>query len=386
MKLPVYLDYQATTPVDADVLKAMLPYFSDRFGNAASKSHEFGWTAESAVEKARTQVAELLGASEPEIIFTSGSTESINLAIQGVAHAYSTKGKHLITTQVEHKAVLDTFSALERQGFTTTILSVDASGQVQPSQVEKAIRPDTILISVMTANNEVGTLQPIKAIGQIAKKKNILFHTDATQAAGKIPFDVNELGVDLASISAHKMYGPKGVGALYVRRKNPRVTLEPIIYGGGHEKGIRSGTLNVPGIVRLGEACAMAHREKAKECVRLGKLTDRLRTLLSKELEDISFNGHTTERLPDNLSVCFNNVDSQALMLSIRELAVSGGSACRSTDLEPSHVLKAMGFSTERATTTLRISVGKYTTEKEIDFAAEKLIEKVKEFRKLRKE
>src|SRR5690349_13787758 len=343
LKLPVYLDNHATTAVDPRVLDAMLPYFTEKFGNAASRSHEFGWKAEDAVEKARGQIARLIHASPREIIFTSGATESNNLAIKGVAEAYRSKGNHIITQATEHKAVLDTCKRLEISGSEITYLPVNSDGLIDLENLRSAITPKTILISIMYANNEIGVIQPIEAIGKIAKEKKILFHVDAAQAVGKIPIDIQKDGIDLLSISAHKIYGPKGVGALYVRRKDPRVNLSSMIDGGGHERGLRSGTLNVPGIVGLGRACELCQKEMAEESERLRRLRDKLKDAIANGLEGTSINGSMDHRLPGNLNLSFAGVEGDALLMGINDVAVSSGSACTSATLEPSYVLRAIG-------------------------------------------
>jgi len=381
MKTPIYLDYQATTPMDDRVLEAMLPYFRDKFGNAASRNHPFGWEAEKAVEAARAQVAALIGAEPKEIVFTSGATESDNLAIKGVAEMYRDKGRHVITATTEHKAVLDTCKHLEQQGCEVTYLPVDKLGQVTAEQVAKAIRPDTILVTLMLANNEIGTIHPMEAIGRVCKERGVLLHTDATQGVGKVPVDVQKLGVDLLSLSAHKMYGPKGVGALYVRRRNPRVRVAPVIDGGGHERGMRSGTLNVPGIVGLGKACELCAQELESEMKRLTGLRDRLWKKLSSELDEIFLNGHPTQRLPGNLNVSFAYVEGEGLMMGMSELAVSSGSACTSASLEPSYVLKAIGVGDDLAHTSIRFGIGRFTTPEEIDYAGERVVAAVKRLR-----
>lgn len=381
MKLPIYLDYQSTTPVEPEVLSGMLPYFSERFGNSASRSHEFGWVAEAAVERSRAQIAALIGADEAEVIFTGGATESANLALIGLAQGFG-KG-HILTTQTEHPAVLNPCRYLENQGFQVTYLGVDHWGRVDPQSLENAIRPDTILISVIAANNEVGTLNPIRKIGQIAKSRGVIFHSDATQAVGKIPVHVDEWGVDLLTFSAHKMYGPKGVGGLYARRRAPRVKLSSMIHGGGHEKGLRAGSLNVPAIVGFGIAAELAAKNMTAHQAHLSRLRDRFREGLLSRLDGVQVYGYPTERLPDNLSVSFDGVDGQALILGVRELAVSSGSACMSASLEPSHVLLAMGVSPEAARSVIRISVGRPTLEAEVDYAILKLCDKVSEFRRI---
>jgi len=380
-KTPLYFDYHATTPVDSRVLEKMIPYFTQNFGNSGSRNHSFGWNAEAGVEKARAQVAGLIGADPKEIIFTSGATESDNLAILGVAEMYKEKGKHIITCQTEHKAVIDPCKHLESLGYDITWLAVDKDGKISLEELEKAIRPDTILISIMHANNEIGTLQPIKEIGVMAKKHGVIFHSDTVQSVGRIPVDVQELNLDLASISAHKIYGPKGVGALYIRRKAPRVRLSPIVFGGGQERGMRSGTLNVPGIVGLGEACEIAQKELQSEQSRLLNLRNRLWNGLKKELDELVINGHPTDRLPGNLNVSFAYVEGEALMMGIKDLAVSSGSACTSASLEPSYVLRALGVKEELAHSSIRFGLGRFTTEEEIDFAISRLAKEVKRLR-----
>ncbi|MCM2323084.1 MAG: IscS subfamily cysteine desulfurase [Oligoflexia bacterium] len=383
MKFPIYLDYHATTPVDPEVFRAMAPYFTEVFGNAASRNHEFGWTAEAAVEKARNQIARLIRATDKEVIFTSGATESNNLAILGVAEMYREKGNHLITSPIEHKAVLDTCHFLEKKGYEVTYLPVDSYGQVSPEAVRAAIRPTTILVSVMGANNEIGTVNPLAAIGKVCKEKGVLFHTDAVQAAGKVPLDVEAMGIDLMSLSAHKMYGPKGVGALYVRRRNPRVRLAAQIHGGGHERGMRSGTLNVPSIVGFGKAAELSERLLPDETARLRRLRDKLWDAIRSRLDQVYLNGHPVDRLPNNLNVSFAFVEGESLMMGMKELAVSSGSACTSASLEPSYVLKAIGVGEDLAHTSIRFGLGRFTTEEEIDFAIEKVVSTVRKLRDL---
>lgn len=383
MKLPIYLDYHATTPMDPEVFRTMTPYFMEVFGNAASRNHEFGWTAEAAVEKARAQVAKLIGASDKEIIFTSGATESDNLAILGIAEMYKEKGKHIITSPIEHKAILDTCHHLEKQGFEITFVPVDQYGMVTADAVRAAIRPDTILVSVMAANNEIGTINPITEIGKVCREKGVFFHTDAVQALGKFPVNVDKMNVDLMSLTAHKIYGPKGIGALYVRRKNPRVRVAPLIHGGGHERGMRSGTLNVPSIVGFGKAAELAVQNMETEIPRIRKLRERLWDGLRAELDEIYINGHPTERLPNNLNVSFAFVEGESLMMGMKELAVSSGSACTSASLEPSYVLKAIGVGEDLAHTSIRFGLGRFTTEAEIDYAIEKVVTTVKKLRDL---
>lgn len=382
LKTPIYLDNHATTPMDPRVLEAMIPCFTNNFGNAASRNHAFGWEAEKVVDKARADIAALIGADPKELVFTSGATESDNLAILGVAEMYKDKGRHIITCVTEHKAVLDPCKHLEETGACdVTWLGVDKFGQINLAELEAAIRPDTILISIMHANNEIGTLQKIAEIGAIARKHNVLFHTDATQSVGKIPVDVNAMNIDLLSMSAHKMYGPKGIGALYVRRRNPRVRLSPIVYGGGHERGMRSGTLNVPGIVGFGKACEIAKADMASEAERLTALRDRLWTGLNKELDQLYLNGHPTEHLPGNLNVSFAFVEGESLMMGIKDLAVSSGSACTSASLEPSYVLRATGTREDLAHTSIRFGLGRFTTEEEVDYALKHTITEVKRLR-----
>lgn len=383
MQLPIYLDYHATTPMDPEVLQAMLPYFTKVFGNAASRNHEFGWTAEAAVEQARKKIAQGIGAHEKEIIFTSGATESNNLALTGIARMYREKGNHIITSPIEHKAILDTCHALEKEGFEITYLPVDQYGRVSPQAVRGAITPKTILVSVMAANNEIGTLNPIAEIGKVCKEKGVFFHTDAVQAIGKVRINVEEMGIDLLSMSAHKIYGPKGIGALYVRRRNPRVRLAPIIHGGGHERGMRSGTLNVPGIVGFGKAIEIAERNRVEEMARIQKMRDRLWAGLQRDLDELYLNGHPTERLPNNLNVSFAFVEGESLMMGMKEIAVSSGSACTSASLEPSYVLKHIGVGEDLAHTSIRFGLGRFTTDEEIDYVIQKVVATVKKLRDL---
>jgi len=383
MKTPIYLDNHATTRVDPRVLQAMLPYFTEHFGNAASRNHMFGWEAEVAVDKGRQQIADLIGATPKEIIFTSGATESNNLAIKGVAEMYANKGNHIITQATEHKAVLDTCKKLEKHGARVTYLAVKQDGLIDLDQLREAITDKTILVSIMYANNEIGVVQPIAEIGKICKEKGILFHTDAVQACGKIPVNVIADNVDLLSMSAHKMYGPKGVGALYVRRKSPRVQLTAQIDGGGHERGMRSGTLNVTGIVGLGEACALCKSEMAEESVRLRGLRDRLKDKLVSELDEIYINGSMEHRLPNNLNISFAYVEGESLLMGINEIAVSSGSACTSATLEPSYVLKALGVGDEIAHSSIRFGIGRFNTVDDVDYVAERLISVVRKLREL---
>jgi cysteine desulfurase len=377
------MDYHATTPLDPRVLDAMLPYFTTRFGNAASRNHGFGWEAEEAAEKARRQIAGLIGGTSKEIIFTSGATESNNLAIKGVAEMYAEKGGHIITAATEHKAVLDTCKRLEKRGCRVTYLPVGSDGLIEVDRLRAAITGQTILISVMFANNEIGVLQPVREIGRIAKERGVLFHTDATQAVGKVPVNVIEDNIDLMSISAHKMYGPKGAGALYVRRKNPRVQLTCQMDGGGHERGMRSGTLNVPGIVGLGEACEICQREMPAESARLRDLRDRLRGNLEAALDEVYVNGSWEHRLPNNLNMSFAYVEGESLLMGIKDVAVSSGSACTSATLEPSYVLKALGVGDDLAHTSIRFGLGRFNTEEEVDYVAGRVIETVNKLREL---
>lgn len=365
----IYLDHNATTPADPRVVEAMIPYFTEKFGNAASRNHPFGWVAEEGVDYAREQVAKLINADSREIIFTSGATESNNLAIKGVADMYKSKGNHIITLTTEHKAVLDTCKALEKQGIEVTYLEVARDGMVNLAELEAAIRPTTILVSIMFANNETGVIQPIREIASICNKNGVLFMTDATQAVGKIPVDVEELGIHLMSFSAHKMYGPKGVGALYVRRKSPRVKVTAQMDGGGHERGMRSGTLNVPGIVGFGKAAEIAQREMVEEAQRLSKMRDRIESELLK-MEEVVINGNTEHRMPHVTNISFKHVEGEGLMMTFNErIALSSGSACTSASLEPSYVLKALGLGDDLAHSSLRISLGRFTTDEEIEDA-----------------
>jgi len=383
MKLPIYLDYNATSPVDSRVLEEMLPFFTESFGNAASRNHSFGWQVEDVVEKARDSIGKAIGADGKEIIFTSGATESNNIAILGVAEFYKNKGKHIITNLIEHKAVIDPCHALEQKGYDVTFLEVDKYGCIDLSQLADSIREDTILVSLMAGNNEIGTLNPIKEIGEITREKGVLFHTDATQGVGKIPIDVDEMNIDLLSMTAHKMYGPKGIGALYVRRKKPRVRLSPIMFGGGHERGMRSGTLNVTGIVGFSKALELAISEMASEAERLTSLRQRLLDKLNAELDYIFLNGHPTQRLPNNLNVSFGYVEGESLMMGVSELAVSSGSACTSASLEPSYVLRALGVGDDLAHSSIRFGMGRFTTVDEVDYAAKKIIVAVKRLREM---
>ncbi len=378
------MDNHSTTPVDPRVLEAMLPFFTEKFGNGASRNHSFGWEAEAAVDEAREQIARLIHASSPkEIIFTSGATESDNLAIKGVAESYKEKGRHIITCVTEHRAVLDSCKALERQGYTITYLPVDRYGFVNVDKLREAITDKTILISIMAANNEIGTIHPIKEIGRLAKEKEIIFHCDATQGVGKIPMNVEEMGIDLLSMSAHKIYGPKGIGVLYVRSKRPKVRVSPMIDGGGHERGMRSGTLNVPGIVGFGMACQIAQKELVEETGRLTRLRETLKDGIFSRLDEVYLNGHPTERLPGNLNISFAYVEGESLLMGLKEIAVSTGSACTSASLEPSHVLRALGVEEDLAHTSIRFGLGRFNTDEEVDYTIHRVVEEVSRLRKL---
>ena len=384
MKLPIFLDNHSTSPMDPRVLDAMLPYFVEKFGNAASRNHAFGWAAEEAVENARKQIAKLIHADSKEIVFTSGATESDNLAIKGVLEMYKEKGDHIITSSTEHRAVIDTAKSLEAKGkATVTYLPVDKFGMVNPEDVRKAITEKTILISVMLANNEIGTINPVKEIGKIAKEKGILFHCDATQGVGKIPVDVLDMGIDLMSFSAHKIYGPKGVGALYVRKKNPRVRIAAQMDGGGHERGMRSGTLPVPLIVGFGKACELCEQEMATESVRLAAMRDRLQAGIMKEIDEAYLNGHPTQRLPHNLNISFAYVEGESLLMGMKDIALSSGSACTSATLEPSYVLRALGVGVELAHSSIRFGLGRFNTDEEIEYTIKKVIEIVTKLREM---
>jgi cysteine desulfurase len=396
MQLPIYLDYHATTPVDPRVLEAMTPYFTRVFGNPASRGHVFGWEAEAAVDAARDQVARAMHASAKEIVFTSGATESDNLAILGVARLFKEKGGHVITAPTEHSAVLDSCRELEREGFAVTYLTPERTGEIPPERVREAITEKTVLVSLMLANNEIGTIQRIAEIGAICRGKGVFFHTDAVQGFGKIPFDVEAMNVDLASISAHKIYGPKGVGALYVRARNPRVRLEPIVFGGGHERGMRSGTLNVPGIVGIGKAAELSVSEMPEEAPRMRRLRKRLHDAIVSRVSEVTLNGAplpgieasgalapgaVERRLPGNLNLSFAGVEGEALLVSMKDVAVSSGSACTSASLEPSHVLTAIGVPADLAHASIRFGVGRWTTEEEVDYAAETAVKAVARLR-----
>jgi cysteine desulfurase len=383
IQLPIYLDNHASTPLDPRVLEAMLPYFTSKFGNAASRSHQFGWEALSAVETARQQIASLIGASSSEIVFTSGATESDNLAIKGVAEMYRDKGDHIITSAIEHKAVLDSCKHLEKLGCKVTYLPVRPDGLIDLEQLKSAFTSRTILVSIMGANNEVGTLQPLEEIGRICRERGVLFHSDAVQALGKVPLNVDAMHLDLVSLTAHKLYGPKGCGALYVRCKDPQVRLSALIDGGGHERGMRSGTLNVPGIVGFGKACAVAQEEMPEESVRTTRLRNRLKDKLTSALGDVVINGAMERRLPGNLNVSFRHTEGESLMVGLKDIAVSSGAACTSDKIDPSHVLKALGLSDDDAQCALRFGIGRFNTEAEIDYAAAKVIEVVTSLREL---
>jgi cysteine desulfurase len=383
MKLPIYMDYHATTPCDPRVFEAIRPYFTNVFGNAASRNHSFGWEAEEAVEKARKQIASLIGANAKEIVFTSGATESNNLAIKGVAEMYAEKGNHIITAATEHKAILDTCKRLEKHGCRVSYLPVMANGLIDLDMLRESITDKTILISIMYANNEIGVLQPIAEIGKIAKERGVLFHTDGVQAVGKVPVNVVADNVDLLSLSGHKIYGPKGVGALYVRRRNPRVQLTAQIDGGGHERGMRSGTLNVGGIVGLGEACAIAQKEMPEESTRLSYLRDKLKDKLMAELDEVYINGTMEHRLPHNLNISFAYVEGESLLMGINDVAVSSGSACTSATLEPSYVLKALGAGDDLAHSSIRFGLGRFNTEAEVDYVGNKVVDVVRKLREL---
>jgi cysteine desulfurase len=382
LKLPIYMDNHATTPVDPRVVEAMLPYFTEIFGNAASRSHSFGWTAEKAVELARDQVGALIGASGKEIVWTSGATESDNLAIKGAAEFHKDRGNHIITAQTEHKAVLDTCKRLEKEGFDVTYLPVEHDGRVNPETVRAAMTDKTILVSIMLANNEIGTVNPIEEIGAVVKERGAIFHVDAVQGVGKIPFDVNAARVDLASLSAHKMYGPKGIGALYVRRK-PRVRITAQIDGGGHERGMRSGTLNVPSIVGFGKAAELSRTEMASEAKRLFALREQLREGIQSRVTDTYVNGSMEHRLPGNLNISFAYVEGEGMLMGLKDVAVSSGSACTSASLEPSYVLRAVGVEEEMAHTSIRFGLGRFNTEEEVDYVIDLVVGKVNKLREI---
>jgi cysteine desulfurase len=384
IKLPIFMDNHATTPVDPRVLDEMLPYFTTKFGNAASRSHSFGWEAEEAVDYARERIARLIGAKDTkEIVFTSGATESDNLAIKGVAELYKDKGNHIITTMTEHKAVLDTCKRLEKQGYEVTYLGVATDGRVDPDDIKRAIKDKTILVSVMLANNEIGTVQPLEEIGKITRERGVLLHSDAVQGIGKVDFDVQKMNVDLASLTAHKIYGPKGVGALYVRRSKPRVRLVAQMDGGGHERGMRSGTLAVPLIVGFGKACDIMIQEGKGESTRLILLRERLRERIMRRLDEVYINGSVEHRLPGNLNLSFNFVEGEGLMMAMKDVAVSSGSACTSSSLEPSYVLRALGVGDELAHSSIRFGLGRFNTDEEVDYVADLVVGKVERLREL---
>ena len=383
MKLPIYLDNHSTTPCDPRVVEVMLPYFTEKFGNAASRNHSFGWEAEEGVEHARKQIAQLIHADPKEIIFTSGATESDNLALKGVVEMYREKGDHIITSSTEHRAVIDTAKYLEKKGVSVTFLPVDKTGMVSPDDVRNAITDKTILISIMLANNEIGTINPVREIGKVAKEKGIIFHCDATQGVGKIPVNVQEMGIDLMSFTSHKIYGPKGIGALYVRRKAPRVRLEPMIHGGGHERGMRSGTLAVPLIVGFGKACELCEQEMPTESIRMAKMRDRLQEGIMRAMEEVYLNGHPTERLPGNLNISFAYVEGEALLMGVKEIALSSGSACTSATLEPSYVLRALGVGSDLAHSSIRFGLGRFTTDEEIEYTIDRMIKAVNHLREM---
>lgn len=380
IRLPIYFDNHATTPIDPQVLDAMLPYLTGKFGNAASHSHSFGWEAEAAVSTARKQIARLIGALPQELVFTSGATESDNLAIQGIAESYRSKGNHIITAVTEHRAVLDTCRPLEKSGYRITWLPVNRDGVIDLDQLTAAFTPQTILVSIMAANNETGVLQPLEDIGKLCRERGVLFHSDAVQALGRMPLDVNKFNLDLASLTAHKCYGPKGCGALYVRSG---VKVSPVIHGGGHERGMRSGTLNVPGIVGFGKASEIAQQLLPEESCRIAGLRNRLRDRLTAELDDVIINGSMEHRLPGNLNISFLDVDGEALMTAVNDVAVSSGAACHSDKLEPSHVLKALGLSDEAAGSAIRFGLGRFNTEAEVDYVAGRFMDAVKKLREL---
>jgi cysteine desulfurase len=381
MSRRIYLDNNATTPLDPRVLEAMMPYLTEKFGNAASRNHSFGWEAEEAVNQARAQIASVLGAGSKEIIFTSGATEGNNIAIKGIAAMYADTGKHIITQPTEHKAVIDPCNYLQQHGYRVTYLDVDKYGRIDLDQLEEAISDDTILVSIMHGNNEIGTLQPIAEVGRICRSREVFFHTDACQTFGKVPINVQEMGIDLLTLSAHKIYGPKGVGAMYVRRKRPRVRCEPVLHGGGHERGMRSGTLNVPGIVGLGKAAEICQACMADESRELAELRDRLQAGIVSQLDQVFLNGHPTERTPNNLNLSFAYVEGESLMMGFKDVAVSSGSACTSASLEPSYVLRALGVGDELAHSSIRFSVGRFNTRDEIDYVVEQVVATVRRLR-----
>jgi cysteine desulfurase len=383
IKLPIYMDNHATTRMDPRVLEAMLPYFTEKFGNSASRNHPFGWAAEAGVETAREQIARLIGAAPQEIVFTSGATEGDNLAIKGVAEAYREKGNHIVTAVTEHKAVLDSCKRLENNGYRVTYLAVGKDGLVDLDELKRALDEKTILVTIMAANNEIGVVQPLAEIGKICRERGILFHSDAVQAIGKIPVDVNKQSIDLLSLTGHKFYGPKGVGALYVRRQNPRVRISAVMDGGGHERGMRSGTLNVPGIVGLGKACALALEEMPEESRKMSGLRDRLRDRIVGRLDEVFINGSWEQRLPGNLNISFAYVEGESLLMGLNDIAVSSGSACTSAAVEPSHVLKALGRGDDLAHSSIRFGLGRFNTEAEVDYVSDRVVETVSRLREL---
>lgn len=383
LKFPIFMDNHSTTPMDPRVLEAMLPYFVEKFGNAASRNHAFGWEAEKAVDQAREQIAHLIHCDPKEIIFTSGATESDNLALKGVAEMYREKGNHIITVVTEHKAVLDTCKRLEKAGYQVTYLPVKTDGMVDLDALKSAITDKTILISVMMANNEIGVIQPVAEIGKIAKERGVIFHCDAAQGVGKIPVDVQAMGIDVMALSAHKMYGPKGIGALYVRKKNPRVRIAPIIDGGGHERGMRSGTLNVPGIVGFGKACELSDKEMVEESARLTQLRERLREGILKGLDEVYLNGDPSQRLPGNLNMSFAYVEGESLLMGLKEIALSSGSACTTATLEPSYVLRSLGVGSDLAHSSLRFGLGRFNTDEEVDYVVQRVVETVRRLREM---
>jgi len=383
IRTPVYMDYHATTPVDSRVLEAMLPFFSEKFGNPSSRQHRFGWIAEEAVESCRENIARCIGSESKEIVFTSGATESSNLALKGTAEAYKQKGSHIVTVQTEHKSVLDTCRRLEKQGFEVTYLPVDEYGIVDLDRFRASLRPSTILVSIMIANNEIGSIQSVDEIGKLCREHAVFFHTDATQAVGKIPVDVQKMHIDLMSFNAHKIYGPKGIGALYVRRSNPKVKIAMQMDGGGHERGMRSGTLNVPGIVGLAKALELSVQSMSEETIRLRILRDRMFDAFTGQLDEVFLNGHPTNRLPNNLNVSFLYAEDNALMMSMKDIAVSTGSACSTADPEPSHVLKALRLPQERLHSAIRFGLGRFTTEEEVEYVIGRVVENVRKLRQL---
>ncbi|MFQ5509229.1 MAG: IscS subfamily cysteine desulfurase [Leptospirillia bacterium] len=384
VKLPIYMDYQSTTPLDPRVLEAMMPYLTEHFGHPASRNHSFGWEAEKAVDEARGQVAELIGAQPKEVVFTSGGTEAINLALKGALEMYAEKGSHVVISAIESRPVMDVLKVLERAGkLEITEVAVDKEGRVSPQDIQAALRPDTVLISVMTANNEIGTIQDVAAIGALAKEAGVLFFTDATEAAGKIPLDVQAMGIDLMAVTAHKMYGPKGIGALYVRRKKPRVRLTPQIDGGGHERGMRSGTQNVPGIVGMGRAAALCMELMETESASIAALRDKLQDGILSVLDEVEVNGSVAHRLPHNLNLSFAYVEGESMLMGLKEVALSSGSACTTATLEPSYVIRALGVSEDLAHSSIRFSIGRFTTDAEVDYVIAHVIETVNRLREM---